>query len=55
MVKYLAAEIQPKEMSLGRIKDTMYRMRYKVYDKEMEHVFDEKDLGVTIDSQLTFV
>ena len=42
-------------LSLGRIEDTMYTMRYKVYDKEMEHVFDEKDLGVTIDSQLTFV
>ena len=41
-------------LSLGRIEDTMYTMRYKVYDKEMEHVFDEKDLGVTVDSQLTF-
>ena len=29
-------------------------MRYKVYGSEMEHVFEEKDLGVTIDSQLTF-
>ena len=32
----------------------MYTMRYKVYDKEMEHVFDEKDLGITIDSDLKF-
>ena len=41
-------------LSLGKIEDTMYTMRYKVYGNEMEHVFDEKDLGVTIDSQLTF-
>ena len=41
-------------LSLGKIEDTMYTMRYKVYGNEMEHVFDEKDLGVTINSQLTF-
>ena len=39
---------------LGRIEDTKYTMRYKVYNNEMEHVFEEKDLGVTVDSQLSF-
>ena len=29
-------------------------MRYKVYDNELEHVFEEKDLGVTVDMQLKF-
>ena len=41
-------------LSLGRMEDTQYTMRYTVYKNEMEHVFEEKDLGVTIDSQLTF-
>ena len=41
-------------LSLGRIEDTKYTMRYKVYNNEMEHVFEEKDLGVTVDSQLSF-
>ena len=29
-------------------------MHYKVYDSEMEHVFEEKDLGVTVDMDLKF-
>ena len=41
-------------LSLGRIENTQYTMRYKVYGDEMDHVFDEKDLGVTVDSNLTF-
>ena len=41
-------------LSLGKIENTMFTMRYEIYGKEMEHVFEEKDLGVTIDSQLTF-
>ena len=32
----------------------MYTKRYKVCDKEIEHVFNEKDLGVIIDSELLF-
>ena len=41
-------------LSLGKIENTMYTMRYQVYGSEMEHVFEEKDLGVIVDSQLTF-
>ena len=41
-------------LSLGKFEHTMYTMRYEVYGAEMEHVFEEKDLGVTIDSQLKF-
>ena len=41
-------------LSLGKFENTMYTMRYEIYGAEMEHVFEEKDLGVTIDSQLTF-
>ena len=33
---------------------TMYAHRYTVADYEIEHVFQEKDLGVTVDSALSF-
>ena len=32
----------------------MHTHRYKIYGTEIEHVFDEKDLGITIDSELKF-
>ena len=41
-------------LSLGKLENTHYTMRYKIYDSELEHVFEEKDLGVTIDMQLKF-
>ena len=41
-------------LSLGKFKNIKYRQRYRIYSNELEHVFDEKDLGVTIDSDLTF-
>lgn len=41
-------------LSLGKLENTRYTMRYRIYDSELEHVFEEKDLGVTIDMQLKF-
>ena len=41
-------------LSLGRFDNIMYTHRYSNYNKEMEHVFEEKDLGITMDSDLTF-
>ena len=32
----------------------MHTERYNICDKELEHVFEQKDLGVTIDSELRF-
>ena len=32
----------------------MHTHRYKIYGTEIEHVFNEKDLGITIDSELKF-
>ena len=40
-------------LTLGRFTDIKYTHRYKVYDKEIEHVFAE-DLGIYIDGELTF-
>ena len=41
-------------LSLGKFGNIRYTQRYQIYGNELEHVFDEKDLGVTIDSNLTF-
>ena len=32
----------------------MYAERYNICNKELEHTFEEKDLGVIIDSELSF-
>ena len=34
---------------LGWFEDTKYTMRYTIDGDELEHVFEEKDLGVIID------
>ena len=41
-------------LSLGKEENTMYTYRYSICGKEMDHVFEEKDLGVVIDSGVTF-
>ena len=41
-------------LTLGRFENIMYTHRYKVYEKEIEHVAVEKDLGIFMDSELTF-
>ena len=41
-------------LTLGKFENIVYCHRYKVGGKEIEHVFDEKDLGVVMDSELAF-
>ena len=41
-------------LTLGKFENTMYTNRYKICEKEMEHVFTEKDLGITFDSNMSF-
>ena len=41
-------------LSLGKIENTKYTHRYRICEQEMEHVFEEKDLGVTFDSDMSF-
>ena len=41
-------------LTLRRFTNIKYTHRYKVCDKEIEHVFAEKDLGIYIDGELTF-
>ena len=39
---------------MGKFEDIKHTHRYTVYNQEMEHVFEEKDLDVTFDAELTF-
>ena len=41
-------------LTLGNFDNIRYTHRYKIDTVEIEHVFEEKDLGVLIDSGLTF-
>ena len=41
-------------LTTGKFENIQYTHRYRVYGRELEHVFEEKDLGVVIDSNLNF-
>lgn len=41
-------------LTMGKFGNIQVAHRYTVYGNEMEHVFEEKDLGVTIDAELKF-
>ena len=41
-------------LTLGKFEDIRHTHRYTVFEKEIEHVFEEKDLGVIFDSDLSF-
>ena len=41
-------------LTLGKLENIMYCHRYKVGGEEIEHTFEEKDLGVVVDSELAF-
>ena len=41
-------------LTLGKFVNTRHTQRYTVYGNQMEHVFEEKDLGITIDHELKF-
>ena len=41
-------------LTTGKFEKIMHTHRYSVYGKELEHVFEEKDLGVIVDSDLNF-
>ena len=41
-------------LTIGKHENIKHTHRYRLEDNELEHVADEKDLGVTFDSDLTF-
>ena len=41
-------------LTLGKYDNIKHTERYKIWNHELEHVFEEKDLGIIVDSELTF-
>ena len=41
-------------LTLGKFDNIMYSHKYHIYNKEFEHVSEEKDLGITVDHALSF-
>ena len=41
-------------LTLGKFENIQHTERYRIYDMELDHVFEEKDLGVIVDSELSF-
>ena len=41
-------------LTLGRFENIRHTHRYTICNNEIDHVFEEKDLGITIDSELRF-
>ena len=41
-------------LTLGKFDNIKHTERYKIWNHELEHVFEEKDLGIIVDSELTF-
>ena len=41
-------------LTIGKFENIVHTHRYTLYGDELDHVFEEKDLGVTIDMELTF-
>ena len=41
-------------LTIGRIENISHTHNYAIDDEELEHVFEEKDLGVTVDFELSF-
>ena len=41
-------------LSLGNVENIQYTERYKFCNEEIEHVFEQDNLGIMIDSELSF-
>ena len=41
-------------VTIGQFDNIMHTHRYRIYDNELDHVFEEKDLGLIVDSGLKF-
>ena len=41
-------------LTLGRIEDILHTHNYELYNKLLDHVFEETDLGVNIDSEVKY-
>ena len=53
MFSEMVASFNPDKchvLSLGKFENIIHAHRYIIYGEELEHLFEEKDLGVIIDS-----
>ena len=41
-------------LTMGKVEDIKHTHYYKIGNQELDHVFSEKDLGVTFDTDLAF-
>ena len=41
-------------LTMGKFENIVHTQRYTLYEEELDHVFEEKDLGVIIDMELTY-
>ena len=41
-------------LTVGKFENIRHTHRYGIYGKELDHVFEEKDLGIMMDSELSF-
>ena len=52
MVRYMATDTD--KCHLLKFENISHTQRYTLYGDELDHVFEENDLGVIIDMELTF-
>ena len=54
MVRNMANTDKCHVLTMGKFENITHTHRYTLYGDELDHVVEEKDLGVTIDMELTF-
>ena len=42
------------DLTIGKFENIRHTHRYKIHERELDHVFEEKDLGVHFDAELKF-
>ena len=57
MVSEMASHFSPKKyhvLTLGKFYNITHTEKYTLHRQELEHVFEQKDLGVILDAELKF-
>ena len=57
MVRNMAAKIPPKKckiLTVEKLENVQRAYPYRLMEDQLEHVIEEKDLGIVIDTDLTF-
>ena len=57
MVSEMATHFSPKKcnvLTLGKFYNITHTEKYTLHRQELEHVFEQRDLGVILDAELKF-